>query len=474
MLRRDRRPGDQANVLSADGKARFNAPSRPSVLLGLARHAAAAIEKMDPVHAVALGYGLYVLLGFLALSLPWSQAVPINATDRFFMAASAVSTTGLITHDPGTSYTFLGELALLVMMQVGALGYLTLGTFVAVALSDRMSPRRADLTRAAFGLPEGFEVKRLIKRVVIFTLTIEAVGVAALYPQFLAAKVDNPFWMAVFHSVSSFCTAGVSLFSTSFEGFRDNPILLMTIALLAWSGALGFLVLSDGMDLLRRKRTALGFTSRVALVITAGYTVLVTVVLLCVEPAIQALAPEDRLWNALFMTMSAGTTVGFNTIQVAALTPAVIVVLYLVMMFAASPGGTGGGLKTSTLAVLIGLVTSTLRRRSRVTFLGLEILPDKVQQATASVAFYCILTGIAIFSLLLLERAPFDQVLFEAISALSGIGMSMGLTPELSEPGKFVIIALMLIGRIGILAFGIALATRDPRTHDPEDADIVL
>ena len=303
----------------------------------------AVVQKMDPVHIVALGYSLYVVLGFLALSAPWAQAAPVAALDRLFMAASAVTTTGLATHDPGGSYTFFGELALLLMMQAGALGYLTLGTFVAIALSNRMHPRRAEIARAAFGLPEGFDVSRLIKHVVIFTFSIEAMGVVLLYPQFVIEGVENPLWMAIFHSVSSFCTAGVSLFATNFESFRDNPLLLMTISLLAWSGAIGFLVLSESLDVMRRKRMELGFTSRVALVVTAGYTFLVTLIVLCVEPAIQALPQEQRLWNALFMTMAAGTTVGFNTVPVAALAPAVVAVLYVVMVFASSPGGTGGG-----------------------------------------------------------------------------------------------------------------------------------
>lgn len=244
----------------------------PGVFVGVGRRALLALENMNPLHAVVLGYSLYVVIGFLALSLPWAQAVPISAMDRLFMAVSAVSTTGLATHDPASSYTFLGELALLLMMQAGALGYLTLGAFVAIALSDKVTPRRAQITRTAFGLPDGFDVKRLVKHVVIFTVSIETLGAAVLYPQFVAEGVENPLWMAVFHSVSSFCTAGVSLFATSFEGFADNPFLLMTIAALSWSGALGFLVLSETVDLLRHRRQGLGFTSRVALVVTGGYT----------------------------------------------------------------------------------------------------------------------------------------------------------------------------------------------------------
>jgi trk system potassium uptake protein TrkH len=434
----------------------------------------AAVGRMDPNTVVALGYATYIFLGFLALSLPWAQATATPWLHRLFMAVSTVTTTGLAPHDPGSTYTVLGELALLAMMPVGALGYLTLGTFVAVSLSDRMGKRRMEIARATFGFPEGIDMKRLVKQVVIFTFAIQTIGAVALYPQFLAAGVENPLWMAVFHAVSAFCTAGVALFATSFEGFRDQPLLLMTVAGLAWCGALGFLVLSEFVDAARGRRKGLGFTSRVALLITGLYTVICTFILLAVEPSIRALPAQDQLWNAIFMVMSAGTTVGFNSVPVSTLAPAVVVIMYLIMVFGASPGGTGGGLKSSTFAIMAALVVSTLRRRSRVTLLGLEILPDKVQQATASVAFYSLLIGAAIFALLLTETAPFDQVLFEAISSLSGIGMSMGLTPALSDAGMVIAMGLMFIGRVGILAFGIAIATRDPRDHDPEDADVVL
>lgn len=438
------------------------------------RLALAAIGRLNPIHALALGYGFYILVGFAVLSLPWSQSMPVAWLDRLFMAVSSVTTTGLAIHDPGSTYTFLGEFALLAMIQAGGLGYLTLGTFVAVALSDRMSARRSAIARAAFGFPEGIDMKRLIKQIVIFAFSIETLGAALLYPQFAAAGVDNPIWMAIFHSVSAFCTAGVSLFATSFEQFNQNPAMLMTIAALSWAGALGFLVLSDAFDVISGKRRELGFTSRVALLVTAVYTVVCTLILMMAEPSIRALAPQDQVWNALFTVVAAGTTVGFNSVSVSALAPAIIVILYLIMVFGASPGGTGGGLKSSTFAIMVALVISTLRRRSRVTLLGLEILPDKIQQATASVAFYCLLIGGAIFLLLLTETAPFEHVLFEAISALSGIGMSMGLTSALSEAGTWIVIALMFIGRIGILAFGIAIASRDARDHDPEDADVVL
>jgi trk system potassium uptake protein len=445
-------------------------------LTSLKRRAVMAAARLNPLHAVILGYSFYCALGFAALMLPYAQTADIDWVKHLFIAVSAVSTTGLATHDVASSYSWFGELAILLMIQAGGLGYLTLGSFVVVAFSNRMAQRRAEITRAAYGLPADFDIARFIRRVVIFALAIEAVGAAALYPQFVAAGVDNPAWQAVFHSVSAFSTAGFSLFATSLEGFRDQPGVLITISALAYAGALGFLVLSETVDVVRRELKSFGFTARVALIATLAYSALGTIVMLAVEPTIHALPADQRFWNALFMTMAAGTTSGFNSLPTGALAPAVIVVLYLIMLFGASPGGTGGGLKSSAAAILFALIASTLSRRARVTLMGLEIPPDKLQQATASLAFYLLFVGAAIFALLLTEPgADFMAVMFEAMSALSGVGMSMGLTGTLSDAGLWIIMALMLIGRIGILAFGLALATRaHNHDHDPEDAHVVL
>lgn len=445
-------------------------------LTRLRRQIAATLGRLDPLHAVILGYMTYCLIGFAALMAPIAQTAEVNWVKHLFVAVSAVSTTGLATHDVGASYSLFGEAAILLMMQLGGLGYLTLGSFVVIAVSNRIARRREAITRAAFGLPDDFDVPRFVRRVVMFTLAIEAAGALALYPQFVAAGAENPAWQAVFHSVSAFCTAGLSLFPTSFEGFRDNPGLLLTISALAWAGALGFLVLSETVDVVRRELKTFGFTTRIALIATLAYTVLGCAVMLVFEPTIRALPADQQFTNALFMVMAAGTTSGFNSVSVAALAPAVILVLFMIMMFGASPGGTGGGLKSSALAVLFALVISTLQRRRRVTLMGLEIPPDKVQQATASLTFYLLFAGAAIFVLLITEpEAGFMPVMFEAMSALSGIGMSMGLTGSLSDAGLWVTMALMLIGRIGILAFGLALATRaHDAEHDPEDAHLML
>jgi trk system potassium uptake protein TrkH len=442
----------------------------------LRRRLATLLGRLDPLHTVVLGYLLYCAIGFVALVLPIAHTADVDWQRHLFMAVSAVSTTGLATHDVGTSYSAFGEVALLLMMQAGGLGYLTLGSFVVVAVSNRMARRRADITRAAYGLPADFDVPRFIRRVVIFTLSIQAAGALALWPQFAAAGVESPIWQSVFHAVSAFSTTGLSLFPTSFEGYRDQPGILLTVSVLAWAGALGFLVLSETVDVVRRELKRFGFTTTVALVVTLAYTVVGTGVMLAFEPSVRALPADQQVINALFMVMAAGTTSGFNSLPVGALAPAVILMLFVIMMFGASPGGTGGGLKSSALAVLFALVASTLRRRRRVTLLGFEIPPDKVQQATASLAFYMLFAGLAMFGLLLSEPdAGFMPVMFEAMSALSGIGMSMGLTANLSEAGLWITMALMLIGRIGILAFGLALAVRArDAEHDPEDADILI
>lgn len=460
---------------AGDGRPARPAPSR---WLRLRRAFVRFTGRRDPVHVVAGAYLLYSFAGFVLLSLPFAQAVPVEPMARVFMAVSATATTGMSVIDVGTSFTWFGQLVLLLLMQLGAFGYLTISTFVMLSLSNRMTMRRTQIARASFNLPQDVDMKLLMRRIVIYSATMQVLGVMALFPQFADAGVQAPLWQAIFHSVAAFTSAGLTLFGTNFEGFTDRPGILFTIAGLALAGSLGFLIMSEVTDLALRRRRSLGFTARVAMIVTVGYLVVGTWLLAMLEPQIHALPPQYQVANAFFMTASAGSTVGLNSVPVATLAPVVLFVFLLFMMFGASPGGSGGGLKTSTFGILVGLMVSTLRRRERVTLMGLEITPGKLQQATASVSFYFALIGLATIGLLLVEAgnpvATLDRVLFETISSLSGVGMSQNLTPTLSDAGLWIVMALMLIGRIGILAFGVAIATRDDRDHDPPDAEVVL
>ena len=432
------------------------------------------MRRVHPAKLVLGGYALYMLIGWALLSLPIAQSVSVAPIDNLFIAVSAVSTTGLATIDPGASYTFLGELIILLLIQAGGIGYMTLGSFIMLATVKHLSPLRERLARTAFTLPENIITTHFLRTVVVFTLTIEAVGAIALYRLFSNAGVNDPLWSAIFHSVSAFCTAGFSLNANSLESFRGDFGVNAVISALSILGAMGFLIVWDVWRSMTTRHLSLSFTSIVILRLTAAFLAIGTALLCVVDPSIAALAFPDRVLAAFFQTMTAMTTVGFNTHPIGTLAPAAIMVLYFLMAVGAAPSGTGGGLKLTTFAAMVGLVRSTLRRQTEVTFFGRAIPDERVRVAAASSAYMVMLITPAVFALSLTEPGKaFEMLLFEAFSALGTVGLSMGITGALTDWGKAIIILLMFAGRLGILTFGIALASSG-KSEDVKRGDDLL
>ncbi len=434
-----------------------------------------AILRLSPAKLLLLGYSSYIIIGWLLLSLPIAQAVDLDAIDNLFIATSAVSTTGLVTVDPGTSYTFFGQIIILLLIQIGGLGYMTLGSFIVLSVSNNLGRLREQATQRAFNLPETIKPKQFVKSVVVFTLICETIGAVALYLMFAASGVENPVWSAIFHSISAFCTAGFSLNSTSFEAFSSDVGVNLVISALSILGAMGFLIVLDVSRTLTGKTSHLGFTTKIIVRMTMLFLLVGTALFFVIEPSVQSLDPTDRLLASFFQVMTASTTVGFNTLPISGLSASILLVLFFLMIIGASPAGTGGGLKTTSFAALVGLVRSTLKGRDRIRFFKRQIPLGQLQNATAAFSYYICLATIAAFLLFLTEPgATFEHVLFEVFSAMGTVGLSMGLTGELSELGKLLIIILMTAGRIGILTFGIALASRDESRAEEEDNELVL
>jgi len=405
-----------------------------------------------------LGYGGYMLVGWLLLALPLAHSEPVRLIDSLFIAVSAVSTTGLVSIDPGGSFNLFGEIVILALIQAGGLGYMTLGSIAALALKRRLSLAQQHAAIGAFGLPADFDLRLFLKEIGGFVLCVEAVGAVILWILFARAGVENALWNGIFHSVSAFCTAGFSLFANSLEDFRADTAVNLVIAVLAYLGAIGFLVFADIWENLRRRRQALGFVSRVILVTTLAFSAFGTLLLYVFEPTIAALSGGERVLAAFFQAMTATTTVGFNTVPMGPLAVGSVMVMYLLMMFGASPAGTGGGLKSTTLATLVALVVATLRGQTRVRVLGHAVPPDRQRPQAASISFYVLVLFVAVFGLAWFEDAPLEALAFEAISAIGTVGLSTGVTGGLTDLGKATIIALMFMGRVGVLTFGLALA----------------
>ena len=432
------------------------------------------LSNVSPAKVLLFGYLSYVAVGWILLSLPFSQAMPVASLDNLFIVTSAVSTTGLVTVDPGQSYSFIGQLVILVLIQLGGIGYMTFGSFIILSTRHKMSSLRSEVSRKAFALPGDFRIARFIRLVITFTLITELIGAILLYAIFSYNNEDNAIWLAIFHSISAFCTAGFSLFSNSFESYADNVYLNLVIATLSYLGAIGFIVMVDVWHLLTGKSRYLHFASKVILEITFWFSLVGTILFFVMEPSIQALPNWERLLASFFQVMTAGTTVGFNTIPIGALSASIIMFLYMLMIFGASPSGTGGGLKSTTLAALIGLMRSVLKGRDKIRYQKREISADRLQLATAAFTFYMGVLFLAMILLLSTEEAALEIILFEAISALGTVGLSMGLTGDLTNLGKLIIIVLMFMGRVGILTFGIAVSTHDETREEEKDNDLVL
>ncbi|KIT16013.1 TrkH family potassium uptake protein [Jannaschia aquimarina] len=430
---------------------------------------------LSPPKLLLVGYLSYMLIGWALLCLPFAQQVPVAALDALFIATSAVSTTGLVSVDPGSSFSLFGEIVILFLIQMGGLGYMTIGSFVIMHLAQGFDRVRRTTTKHAFNLPDTIDPAQFVKAVVIFTFAVEAIGAILLYFLFLEAGVDRAAWSAIFHSVSAFATAGFSLNSNSFEDFVANPGVNIVISTLSILGAMGFLIVVDFWRNMTGRNRHLGFTSKVIWRITLSFLIVGTLVLFVVEPSYQEMPADERLMASFFQVMTASTTVGFNTTPTSALAPAIIVVMFFLMIVGASPAGTGGGLKTTSFAALVGLVRSTLKGRDRIRYFKREIPLERLQTATASLTYYVGLLFVATFLLFLTDSSlPFDKVFFEAISAMGTVGLSMGITGDLTEVGKLVIIVLMTAGRVGILTFGMALAAHDETRDEEEDNDLVL
>ena len=429
-----------------------------------------AWASLRPTQQLVIGFAAYVALGILALSLPWAQRSHVGFLDNLFTAVSAVSTTGLTTVAVSSSYTFFGQLVILLLFQAGGIGFMTLSSVLIIARGRSLSESRLGVLRAGFAVPRYFVMQHFLVQVVTFTAIVQAVGAAILWWRFSALGLPDAAWSAIFHSVSAFATAGFSLYPNSLEALSADWVVNLTIAALCYLGAMGFIVVQDVWYSLKFRERMLTFTSKVILWMTAAIFILGTALVVILEPSIATLPLPERLLTAAFQVMSASTTAGFNSIPIGAMAPSAIVVLLIAMLIGASPSGTGGGIKTTSLSAILGNIASVLRGRRTVVWLGHDIPLPRVLWAFAAASLYVM--GVILGTLVLAasEDAPFLPLVFEAVSAIATVGLSMGITSDLSILGKVTIIALMFVGRCGPLTIGLALLRpAEPEQPRPED-----
>jgi len=416
------------------------------------------IGHTHPVRLLLLGYGFYILCAWVLLCLPISwEASAISPLDNLFIATSAVSTTGLVTVNTPEAYNFLGELIVLLAFQVGGLGYMTLGSFALISSKNSLSYLRQRVGTAVFSLPQGFNLKEFIQHTVIFTVLTEIAGIIWLYILFKGEAVENPLWAATFHTISAFCTAGFSIFSNSLEDFRNDFWINFVISILSILGAIGFLVASDIWQSWTKRNRKTTLTTRIILSVTAGFLIIGFFLLFFLDESLQTLPLGEHLLAAWFQSMTALTTVGFNTHPMGALGAASVFIMLVLMIVGASPSGTGGGLKSTSVFAALAVMWSSLRGNNVVSVFGRRIPDERLFTAFSALVFYIIAFLIGSSFLLIFQTQVFEDVIFEAASALGTVGLSRGITGDLTSLSKIVVILLMYVGRVGPLSFGIAL-----------------
>ncbi len=433
-----------------------------------------AWSRLRPVQQLVAGFALYALIGTVFLCLPISQERSVHVIDHLFSAASAISTTGLTTISVSESYTFFGELVLLGLFQIGGVGFMTLSSILVLARGRVITESRMGVLKAGFSLPHYFVMQHFLVHVVVFTAICESVGALLLWWRFSVAGVEQPLWSAVFHSVSAFATAGFSLNNNSLERFADDWIVNTVIGALSYMGAIGFIVAQDVWYTVKLRERMLTFTSRVILSMTGTVFLVGTLLLFFTEKTFRTLPPGERLLASAFQIMSASSTAGFNTVSIGEMSAAGLVVIMLAMLIGASPSGTGGGIKTTSVSAILGNLLSVLRGRQSVVWLGHEVPMVRVLYAFAATSLYLIGLCIGVLVLCFTESKPFLPIVFEAASAIGTVGLSMGITGDLSTPGKLVIILLMFAGRCGPLTIGLALLRPDTIVDEHRKDDLAI
>ena len=433
-------------------------------------------NKKSPLFLLILGYFVMTLLCFITIWFPFSKNVEISLIDQFFLATSIVSTTGLSPINFGESLTLFGEISSILFIQLGGIGYMALSSFIILKDSPKLPKLSASLLRLEFHLPERYPLLSFIYSVFIFTVLIEIIGAIFLYWGFKDAGVDQPIWSAIFHSISAFCTAGFSLYGDSLSSFHSHPMITNTVIILSVLGSIGFIVLLDFWMRLRGKRKKVTLTSKIILISTFAY-IFIGGILLFFSDGVLFEQGLEGLKSAFFQLISAHTTVGFNNYPMENFKMGGLLILILVMVIGASPAGTGGGIKTTSITAIIGLVYSILKQKSHITFFNRELPAKKIYHAVSSSVFYFFILMLGTWIIIQIDgdRFSFEQLLFESASALSTVGLSTGITADLSSTNKIIISFLMFIGRLGVMTFGFALISKSPEMRSkPKIEDIAI
>ncbi len=415
----------------------------------------------EPLRFLVLSFAVLGVLGGLVLSLPYAANPTrgsVSFIDGVFTAFSAVCVTGLAVKDTGLDFAPLGQACILVLIQVGGLGIMAFSTAATIVLGRRMSLRAEGAAVALLGAEDRSTLNASLWKILAVTAAAEGVGAALLSVLFWGTG-DSPgmaIWRGVFTSISAYCNAGFALQSDSLVSYGDSPAILHIVGLLIIIGGLGPPVV---VALVWRRRRQRDLQTRLVLSVTTMLLVAPAIIFAALEwnGAFATMAWSDKIHHAWFQSVTTRTA-GFNAVDYGALSDASITLTELLMFVGGSPGSTAGGVKTTTAAIVVLAIARTVRQQDKLVLLGRKIGRDTTRRAFAVVAVMAISVAGGLFLLEVTQRIPAKELLFEVVSALGTVGLSIGATAKLDGVGKIIVIGMMFVGRVGPLALFTAFA----------------
>lgn len=420
-------------------------------------------KKMSSFKIIVLGFAGLIVLGALILMLPVSSrsgaVTPFN--EALFTSVSSVCVTGLVVQDTGSYWSSFGQAVILLLIQIGGLGVVTVAVSFAMLSGRKISLMQRSTMQDSISAPKVGGIVRLTKFILLGTFIVELIGAIAMLPVFIKDYGLKGIWMSVFHSVTAFCNAGFDIMGTqsnpfvSITEYSADPVINITVMILIIVGGIGFLTWYDIIaNKFKVKRYRL-----------QSKIILLTSMILILLPAIyffvfdySDLTLGKRLLASLFQSVTPRTA-GFNTTDISQLSGASKGIMVFLMLIGGSPGSTAGGMKTTTIAVLIMNALSTFRRKEDTEVFGRRIDSSIVKNASTLLVMYISLALIGSIIISSVENLPFTQCLFETASAVGTVGLTLGITPYLGIVSQIILMLLMFLGRVGGLTFIYATVT---------------
>ncbi|MFC5447563.1 TrkH family potassium uptake protein [Paenibacillus aestuarii] len=432
-----------------------------------------SIWQLTPPQILVLGFALIILAGAGLLTLPIASASgqSLHFIDALFTATSATCVTGLIVVDTGSSFTVFGQIVIVSLIQIGGLGFMTMATLIAFVFRKKITLKERLVLQEALNQSSMEGIVRLIRKVIIYSLSIEAAAAVIFTIRWsLDMEFSKALYFGIWHAVSMFNNAGFDLFGTvdapfvSFTGYANDLVVNVVAMALIVLGGIGFIVMADVMDYKRTRKLSLH--TKVVLSMTGFLIVFGAIVIFIFEysntKTLGQLHMGGKILASFFQSV-APRTAGPNTIDIGSMRQASQFFIVLLMFIGASPGSTGGGIKTTTFTILISAILTMLRGKEDIVIFRFRLAKDRILKAITLSMFALFLVIFVSMLLSTTEDAHFLKILFEVTSAFGTVGLTMGLTPDLTTFGKIMLSLTMFAGRLGPITLAYALQPKQEK-----------